>query len=297
VPPPPESGERARSDKTPSPKRGRASGSQKPPLAIITETPHLLFLNKPSGIATHGKDSLDEMAAEYLRGKIEASLSFRPGPLHRLDKETSGVITFSKSLAGARDFSRALRSGRIQKTYIAILEGRLEQAEIWDDVLAYDHTTRRSYSQPVPPPAASSGQTVAAGAEGQGTAKPAQTRVKPLAVYGSRTLALMQPGTGRTHQIRAQAALHGFPLEGDTKYDAKRTKRKAGEPAFFLHALSLELPPEPPPVTPQAPELPLASPAENAAAGTGGLSMAAERIYAPLPVAFAREAAVFGVTA
>jgi 23S rRNA pseudouridine955/2504/2580 synthase len=272
------------------------TGSQKPPLTIIRETPHLLFVNKPPGISTHGKNSLDEMAAAYLRGKIEASLSFRPGPLHRLDRETSGVITFSKSLTGARDFSCALRSGRIQKTYIAILEGRLEQAETWADMLAYDGATRRSYFPPELPPTGGRHKAGSVG-EGSGAAKPALTTVKPLAVRGGRTLALIKIDTGRTHQIRAQAALRGFPLEGDTKYGGKRRVRKAGEPAFFLHALCLELPPEPPSATSQAPEPPSALSAENAAAHRGDLSMAAETIYAPLPVAFAQAAAVFGLPA
>ncbi|MDR3146070.1 MAG: RluA family pseudouridine synthase, partial [Treponema sp.] len=91
--------------------------SRLPPLDILRETPDLLFLNKPAGILVHGPGSLDAGVRAYLGPKRSPSLSFRPGPLHRLDKPAGGVIVFSASLAGARYFSALLREGRIVKRY------------------------------------------------------------------------------------------------------------------------------------------------------------------------------------
>ena len=82
--------------------RHTAHSNQSADLEIIAESDHLLALNKPSGLAVHGgEDSLASRVVGYLAGKLKSSLSFKPGPLHRLDRATSGLIVFSKSLEGA----------------------------------------------------------------------------------------------------------------------------------------------------------------------------------------------------
>ncbi|MDR0663089.1 MAG: RluA family pseudouridine synthase, partial [Spirochaetaceae bacterium] len=85
-------------------------------IAVLYEGGGILVLNKPCGI-----DSQQELCAltrVYLEGKLPPSLSFSPGPLHRLDKGASGVMIFGVSLAGAREFSSLLRGGLLQKTYM-----------------------------------------------------------------------------------------------------------------------------------------------------------------------------------
>ena len=211
------------------------------PLNILEEDADLLFINKPAGLTVHGPESLDDQVRAYLRGKTGPSLSFRPGPLHRLDKPTSGIIVFSKTLAGARSFSALLREGRIKKQYLALVEGQVEEAAVWEDFLIRDtaaqKTLRAGAGDAADPP----------GPNRTGTAKKALTRIRPLAVSAGAlragdgkqnfSLILAELETGRTHQIRAQAAARGFPLAGDAKYGG--SPRPEG---FLLHAWKLEMP-------------------------------------------------------
>jgi 23S rRNA pseudouridine955/2504/2580 synthase len=85
------------------------------PDILLFEGAGLLFLNKPAGLQVHGRGSLEDMVRAYLEPKLPPSLSFRPGPLHRLDRPSSGVIAFSTSLEGARVFSAMLRKRMITK--------------------------------------------------------------------------------------------------------------------------------------------------------------------------------------
>jgi 23S rRNA pseudouridine955/2504/2580 synthase len=198
---------------------------------VLWESGDFLVLNKPAGMAVHGPESggsLEALARSFLAPKLPPSLSFRPGPLHRLDRPASGIIVFSKTLEGARSFSALLRERRVRKIYLALLEGILDREETWEDVL-----TRKP------------GESfVRRGGDPQGGGVPreARTRVSPLGIAAPAgaagfTLARLEIDTGRTHQIRVQAAARGHPLAGDRKYGG------APQPGgFLLHARFLELP-------------------------------------------------------
>ena len=189
----------------------------------------IVIYDKPAGIAVHGPGSLDlAVKAQYERavstGEISRSLSFRPGPLHRLDKPTSGAVAFSQTLEGARLFSDLMRRRLIVKTYLAVLEGRINASAgdiFWHDLLARD---------------GNAGKTLVGRSTG-GTLKhrEAGTAVKVIAANGGFTLAALRIVTGRTHQIRAQASSRGHPLAGDVKYGGKR--RSGG---LLLHALRMD---------------------------------------------------------
>jgi 23S rRNA pseudouridine955/2504/2580 synthase len=138
-------------------------------------------VNKPCGISV--QEELTARLRAYLDGKIEPSLSFRPGPLHRLGREASGVIVFGSSLAGARRFSELMRGGLIQKTYIALLEGGLRSERIWRDELLYSRSARKAL--------------VCGGGVPPGDARFAQTRVVPLDERGVRFSALRRPEVRR----------------------------------------------------------------------------------------------------
>jgi 23S rRNA pseudouridine955/2504/2580 synthase len=197
-----------------------AAGGRLPELPpILLRGEGLLIFNKPAGLAVHGPQSLDTLVQAYLAGRLPPSLSFRPGPLHRLDRPSSGVIVFSTDLEGARRFSTLMREGRLRKRYLAIVEGRIEHREMWRDELIRDSALRKTF-------AAGGGKTMSA-----------ITRVRPLAANAAYTLILAEIDTGRTHQIRAQAAAHGHPLAGDVKYGGRAAERGGG---FFLHAWKLE---------------------------------------------------------
>jgi 23S rRNA pseudouridine955/2504/2580 synthase len=217
-------------------------------LDILWEGAGLLVLNKPAGLGVHGPDSgnggsLEARVQDYLAPKLPPSLSFKPGPLHRLDRPTSGIIVFSTSLEGARNFSALIRERRVRKTYLALLDGLLERDETWEDALVRDRELGKSFALP-------------AGHIGPDFSKTARTRVHPLAHttagQARATLAMLELDTGRTHQIRAQAAARGFPLAGDRKYGGGGQRG-----GFLLHAWTLELPEQTLPGIPRRLEAPL----------------------------------------
>ena len=209
-----------------SPGNRSAKNSKSKPfskLEIIYEGQGLLILNKPCGIAVHGPLSLETHVLSYLKPKIPESLSFNPGPLHRLDRPTSGLIVFSKDLEGARFFSSLLRDQKIRKYYLAILDGICNiNDEIWEDDLYRDKNIKKTFTD----------------AKGPEKKERAVTRVKTLAVAKAHTLIQAEIITGKTHQIRSQASARKHPLSGDRKYGSKRTDSGS----FYLHAWKLELP-------------------------------------------------------
>jgi len=192
-----------------------------PPPEILWQGPGLIAVNKPAGLAVHGTDSLDDIVRAFLSDKLPVSLSFKPGPLHRLDKPSSGIVVFSTSIEGARLFSSLMRDRKVRKTYLAVVEGTVKGEEIWQDELIRDKEKKKTF--------------VSHGNSGGG--KTAVTKVTPLAADGDYTLIKAEIATGRTHQIRAQAAYRGHPLAGDKKYGGKKFKPGGG---FFLHAWKLE---------------------------------------------------------
>jgi 23S rRNA pseudouridine955/2504/2580 synthase len=193
---------------------------------ILWQGGGLIVFNKPAGLAVHGPGGLDGMARAFLAPSLSPSLSFRPGPLHRLDKPTSGIIVFSTCIEGARRFSALLREHRLKKYYLALVEGRVEKEALWRDELFRDRDAKKTFT-----------------AE-PGEGKTALTKISPLALTPpdageACTLLLAEIVTGRTHQVRAQAAARGHPLAGDRKYGARGLRY--GKRGLSLHAWKLEL--------------------------------------------------------
>ncbi|MHB9294097.1 putative 23S rRNA pseudouridine955/2504/2580 synthase [Hollandina sp. SP2] len=191
------------------------------PVPILWEGIGALALNKPAGLAVHGPDSLETMVRSYLAKKLPPSLSFRPGPIHRLDTPTSGIILFSTTLKGAQYVSTLIRERQVKKQYLALVDGNMTAPSRWEDMLIRDR---------------SAGKTRVA-EEQDGAAQDAETAVFPLATTSNYSLILAAIHTGRTHQIRAQAAFHGHPLVGDRKYGG--SFQPGG---LLLHAYTLEFP-------------------------------------------------------
>jgi len=194
-----------------------APASLHPHPVVIWQGCGLLAVNKPPGLAVHGYGSLDDMVRAYLADKLPPSLSFKPGPLHRLDKPSSGIVVFSASIDGARLFSSLLQEQKVRKIYLAVVEGAVSNDEIWQDNLIRDKEIKKTFIT-----------------QQEEDGKAAVTKVTPLAVEGNYSLIRAEISTGRTHQIRAQAAAHGHPLAGDKKYGG------SGGGNFFLHAWKLE---------------------------------------------------------
>ena len=191
-------------------------------LGVLWQGSGLVAFNKPQGLSTHGPNSLDLIVNAWLtEAGPPHSLSFRPGPLHRLDKPTSGIIFFSRTLEGAKLFSALLREHKLEKIYIAIIEGCIKKDETWHDVLTHDKNARKTFVKTAPPLPAP---------------KEAFTAVKPIASNNKYSLIEARIKTGRHHQIRAQAASHGHPLAGDVKYGANPLTGQSRKGSFFLHA-------------------------------------------------------------
>lgn len=198
-------------------------------IEILWEDRDLFIVNKPRGRLVHGENGLDEEVRAYLEPSLPPSLSFQPGPLHRLDRNTSGILVFSRSLIGARLFTEGLQKGHFVKLYLALLDGALREEQIWEERLHREGgITRIDQTRGVP----------------------AKTAVFPLAHSPHHTLAVMRLYTGRTHQIRAHAAHHRHPLTGDKKYGG----RLAG--GYHLHAWRLLDNSEPALFPPQTAPLP-----------------------------------------
>jgi 23S rRNA pseudouridine955/2504/2580 synthase len=221
-----------------------------PPPAILLETPDILFVDKPAGLLVHdGAESLEARVRAYLAPSLAPSLSFVPGPLHRLDRNTSGVLAFSRTLRGARLFGEELEKGRVAKTYLALLSGTVLGMQTWSDSLVRDEATKTTFVVERKPE------------DQEGGAPPARdalTRAFPLASSAGQSLVALRIETGRTHQIRSQAAAREHPLVGDVKYGA-------GPAAFpyLLHAWILE-------------------------AGPGLIPQSPGRVVSPLPPQFSR---------
>ena len=201
-------------------KQNMVNDNTDPPAAlpqILFQRSGIIVFNKPPGLATHGPHGLSSLVIANLANTLPYSLSFKPGPLHRLDKPTSGAIVFSTTLDGARLFSRLLREHRLIKTYLAVVEGRITAGHTWEDELVRDTRIKKTY---------------VTGTKGR---ENAITKVKPLSSNGKYTLLEAQIITGRTHQIRAQAAAHGHPMAGDRKYGGH------GPNKLYLHAWKIEI--------------------------------------------------------
>jgi 23S rRNA pseudouridine955/2504/2580 synthase len=185
------------------------------PELIIFENDHVLALDKPRGRTAHGPGGLDSYVRAYLLDRIPASISFKPGPCHRLDRGTTGVLLFAKSLLGAHAAHEAFSSSAVIKIYIAVLDGSMTEACHWIDSLKRLENENRSVrSDP--------------------SGKKAETFVLPLASNGSKSLAIMRISTGRNHQIRAQSASRGHPLSGDAKYGGSPLRG-----GFILHCAEI----------------------------------------------------------
>lgn len=199
---------------------------------------HIRIINKPYDIPVQGGKkisvSLDKIVAqEYLQQQQEQglspSLSFQPGPLHRLDRKTTGVLVFSQSLLGAQWFSRAIQEHIIGKEYLALVEGKLTVPQHWQEEIS------RSSMPPIKGFIQS---------EISAKGKKADTRAIPLAwgKYQGKNITLLHLKiiTGRTHQIRLHCSYHGHPLLGDTAYGGTHINK--GQQDFFLHAWKITIP-------------------------------------------------------
>ncbi len=204
---------------------------------IVFENQHILVLEKPYNLTVHGDEkSLDKIVNKYYQEKNRAtSLSFKPGPLHRIDKKTTGLIVFSMSLEGAHWFSENIKNHTISKSYYAILQGYVKDGT-WQDFITNHHKAENGFYK-----------VEADFDDDDDNSKQALTHVKVLGRgrYKKQAVSLVKINieTGRKHQIRAQAALHKHPLLGDRTYGGGEIH--FGKQDFYLQACQLLIPENP----------------------------------------------------
>lgn len=198
------------------------------PLDIAYEDAHLLVVNKPAGMVVHpaqghtGGTLVNALLARYpdLAAMADAEAGQRPGIVHRLDRDTSGLIMVARTPAALSHLRRQFKTRRVEKTYLALVFGRPQALHgIIDVPLGRDPRFRQKF---------------AARADG----KPARTHYRVQTDYKQFSLLEIGLETGRTHQIRVHLAWLGCPVVGDTVYG--RRKNPLELTRQFLHAWRLK---------------------------------------------------------
>jgi len=196
---------------------------------VMYEDAEILALNKPSGLSSQGGrgqvHTLDELLWAFAKpGKA------RPRLIHRLDRDTSGVILTAKTKPAAGFLGKALMARKFSKTYLAVVTpgapdpkgGRIDQP------LRRDEQGREAYMRPCPPD--------------HPDAERAISRYRTLAEAPGAALLELDPETGRMHQLRVHLAHIGRPIAGDPRYGGALVVGGHAVPRLMLHATALGFP-------------------------------------------------------
>lgn len=189
------------------------------PLKIVYEDADLLVVDKPAGLPVHPSPghpahTLVNAVINYLPSIAKDADSLRPGIVHRLDKDTSGLIIIAKNRLAQANLSQQFKNRIVKKTYITLVQGKITQEKgIIEAAIGRDSSHRQRMA------------IVAGGRE-------ARTEYRVVKYIGNYSLLEIKPETGRTHQIRVHLAAIGFPVVGDVTYGLKSPRL----PRQFLHA-------------------------------------------------------------
>lgn len=189
-------------------------------LPVIYQDKEVIVINKPVGILTHSKGTLNDefTVADFFRRYSKYHLDTnRPGIVHRLDRDTSGVLIGALTDKAAKLLQRQFSERKAHKTYIAVVDGipKMNEAKI-------DLPIGRNPKKPSQFMIDPNGKT-------------AQTIYRVLASTDKYSLVELQPLTGRTHQLRVHMAHIGTPIHGDKIYGVASADR------LYLHAAKLEI--------------------------------------------------------
>jgi 23S rRNA pseudouridine955/2504/2580 synthase len=193
---------------------------------ILYQDDALLVINKPAGVAVHGGSGISRGVIEQMR--LEHPEFKFLELVHRLDRETSGVLLLAKKRSALVELHRAMREGETEKRYLTLVKGQ------W-------RNTKQSVQLPLLKYVTGSGERrVSVSDEGQ-AAHTVFTLKKTLSEF---SLLEAELKTGRTHQIRVHLAHLGFPIAGDDKYGdfpLNKALQKRGLKRMFLHACKMAL--------------------------------------------------------
>ena len=191
------------------------------PLNIVYEDDHLLAVDKLAGLTTHPapghkSDTLANALLSYLPGLMGVGEPSRPGIVHRLDKDTSGLLLVAKTQTAHRDLSDQFKKRTIAKTYLALVHGSVSPPKGVIQAPVGRHFTRRKEMA-----------VVHGGRE-------AETRYRTATYYDEYTLLSVTPHTGRTHQIRVHMAAIGHSVVGDATYGKRHPRTETTLPSRRL---------------------------------------------------------------
>ncbi len=192
------------------------------PLDVIHCDRHILVINKTSGMVVHPgagnrKHTLVNALLFHFPGIRDVGPEERWGIVHRLDKETSGLMVIARNMDAYTGLQEQFKKREVQKAYLGLVWGRMPEKEgkfTWAIGRHVKHGERISVSTKKP--------------------RDAVTLYSVQKEYGEFTLLEIKPLTGRTHQIRVHLAAAGHSLVGDTRYGYRKTKIRV--PRLFLHA-------------------------------------------------------------
>jgi 23S rRNA pseudouridine1911/1915/1917 synthase len=191
---------------------------------IVFADTHLVVVDKPAGLSTvaydeNERDSLDRRVTELLKRSARGTPTL--GVVHRLDKETSGLLVFSRTLAALRHLKQQFRAHTAHRRYFALAHGRCPARTIRSRLVV------------------DRGDGLRGSTRNPGLGREAVTRVRPVEELGPATLLECALETGRTHQIRIHLAEAGHPLVGERVYIRGFRGNPIAAPRLMLHAAEL----------------------------------------------------------
>ena len=200
--------------------------AQNIPIDIIYEDDDIIVVNKPKGMVVHpANGNPDGTLVNAIMAICKDSLSgiggeIRPGIVHRLDKDTSGLLIVAKNDKAHVNMSEQIKNHEVKKTYIALVRGVVKENEATIDMPIGRSTSDRKKMAVIK------------------TGRNAVTHIKVLKRYNKYTLLQVNIETGRTHQIRVHLSYIGYPIIGDCTYS--NGKNEFGVVGQCLHAKCLE---------------------------------------------------------
>lgn len=216
------------------------------PLSIVYEDDDLLVVNKPAGLvvhpaAGHSDGTLVNAILHHCPEIVGVGGEKRPGIVHRLDKETSGLIVVAKNDRSHHFLQQQFAARTVHKEYLALLEGRIDPPKGRISAPIGRHPVERKRQAVLP----IDGQT------GESAGREAITEYQTIAIYHTRLISGLSAHfsliranllTGRTHQIRVHCAWMKHPVVGDTLYGHKRQRLSLDRHFLHAHKLRFRLP-------------------------------------------------------
>jgi len=202
-------------------------GPEPVPFEVLYEDDQVVVINKPSGLVVHPGAGVRE--GTLVHGLIfcypeiaAVGSPTRPGIVHRLDKETSGVMVVARTEQAYQFLRQQFEDRKVKKTYLALALGKFREKKGLIDLPIGRHVHHRKKISVK-------------------TRKPrvALTNYQVLEEFQETTFLVLQPVTGRTHQLRVHLSATGHPLVGDTRYGGGGKKQLQKSPRLFLHAWKL----------------------------------------------------------